>query len=106
MCGCPLSTPYWGPALQPGMCPDWESNLRLFGSQTGAQSTEPRQPGLIQLSLVRMIHQLMRTFVSWGWVLFLKHPSGVSNLQPTGHMQPRMAVNVAQPLIINLLKTF
>ena len=27
------------------MCPDWESNLRPFGSQVGAQSTEPHQPG-------------------------------------------------------------
>ena len=31
----------------PGMCPDWESNWRPFGSQAGAQSTEPHQPGLI-----------------------------------------------------------
>ena len=30
----------------PGMCPDWELNsLEPFGSQTGAQSTEPHQPG-------------------------------------------------------------
>ena len=26
MCGCNLHAPYWGPGLQPGMCPDWESN--------------------------------------------------------------------------------
>ena len=25
----------------PGMCPDWESNWGPFGSQAGAQSTEP-----------------------------------------------------------------
>ena len=31
--------------------------------------------------------------------------SGVSNLWPVGHMQPRMAVNAAQHKIINLLKT-
>ena len=29
-----------------GMRPDWESNQRPFGSQAGAQSTEPHQPGL------------------------------------------------------------
>ena len=29
-----------------GMCPDWESNRRPFASQSGAQSTEPHQPGL------------------------------------------------------------
>ena len=32
-------------ARNPGMCPDWESNRRPFGSQSGAQSTELRQPG-------------------------------------------------------------
>ena len=32
-------------AHNPGMCPDWEWNRRPFGSQAGAQSTEPHQPG-------------------------------------------------------------
>ena len=32
-------------AHNPGMCPDWESNQQPFGSQAGAQSTEPHQPG-------------------------------------------------------------
>ena len=32
-------------APNPGMCPDWESNWRPFGSQAGAQSIEPHQPG-------------------------------------------------------------
>ena len=32
-------------AHSPGMCPDWESNQQSFGSQAGAQSTEPHQPG-------------------------------------------------------------
>ena len=31
--------------------------------------------------------------------------AGVSNLQPTDHLQPRVAMNVAQHNIINLLKT-
>ena len=35
-----------GLARNPGMCPDWESNQRPFGSQAGNQSTEPHQPGL------------------------------------------------------------
>ena len=30
----------------PGMCPDQELNQRPFGSQAGAQSTEPHQLGL------------------------------------------------------------
>ena len=33
-------------ASNPGMCPDCESNWRPFGSQAGAQSTEPHWPGL------------------------------------------------------------
>ena len=32
-------------AHNPGMCPDWESNQRPFGSQAGAQSTKQHQPG-------------------------------------------------------------
>ena len=38
-------------AHSPGMCPDWESSQRPFGSQEGAQSTEPRQPGLFLMIL-------------------------------------------------------
>ena len=33
-------------ACNPGMCPDWESNQRPFGSQAGAQTAEPHQPWL------------------------------------------------------------
>ena len=32
-------------ACNPGMRPDWELNQQPFGSQAGAQFTEPRQPG-------------------------------------------------------------
>ena len=32
-------------ACNPGMCPDWELNQKLSGSQAGAQSTESHQPG-------------------------------------------------------------
>ena len=32
-------------ACNPGMCPDWESNWRPFGSQACTQSTEPYQLG-------------------------------------------------------------
>ena len=46
MCGCLLSTTYWGPSPQPGVCPDWESHWGPFGSQADTQSTEPHQPGL------------------------------------------------------------
>ena len=44
MCGCLTCTPYWWPGLQPRHSP-WELNQQPFGLQTGAQSTEPHQPG-------------------------------------------------------------
>ena len=34
-------------ASNPGKCPDWELNRWSFSLQAGAQSTEPRQPGLV-----------------------------------------------------------
>ena len=34
------------------------------------------------------------------------NPAGVSNPWPMGHMWPRMAMNMAQHKIVNLLKTF
>ena len=37
-------------ACNPGMCPDWEVNQRLFASQSGPQFTEPHQPGCNQIS--------------------------------------------------------
>ena len=40
------TTPAGDLACNPGMCPDWESNWRPFGSQVGSQSTEPHQSGL------------------------------------------------------------
>ena len=33
-------------ACNPGMCPDWELNWQLFGSQACTQSAELHQPGL------------------------------------------------------------
>ena len=55
----PLHVPPTGDlAHNPGMCPDWESNWRPFGSQVGTQSTEPRQPGLI-------ISSFAIVFTSW-----------------------------------------
>ena len=46
MDGLPLICTLAGTTHSPGMCPDWESNQRPFGSQASAQSTEPHQPGL------------------------------------------------------------
>ena len=33
-------------ACNPGMCPNWESKQRPFGSQAGTGATKPHQPGL------------------------------------------------------------
>ena len=44
--GCRSHTPGWDLGHNPGKCPDWEWDWQHFGSQTGAQSTEPHQPGL------------------------------------------------------------
>ena len=47
-CVAAFHTPLAGDlACNPGMCPNWESNLRPFGSQACAQSTELHQPGLL-----------------------------------------------------------
>ena len=35
----------WDLARNPGMCPDWESNQKPFGSQASTQSTELHQQG-------------------------------------------------------------
>ena len=51
MCGCLSYVPPGDLYHNPGMCPDWESNLKPTGSQAGTQSTEPHQPGLELLSL-------------------------------------------------------
>ena len=40
-------------ACNPGTCPDWESNQRAFGSQVGAQSTGPHQPGQARCLFIR-----------------------------------------------------
>ena len=39
---------YGNLACNPGVCPDWESNQRSFGSQASTQFTEPHQPGHIR----------------------------------------------------------
>ena len=41
-------------AHNPGVCPDWESNQRPFGSQAGTQSSEPHQSGH-EIKLLKML---------------------------------------------------
>ena len=45
--GCLQCAPYWGPGLQPRLCPDWELNGQPFGLQATTQYTELHQPGLL-----------------------------------------------------------
>ena len=45
MCAYLSSAPYGDPAHNPGTCPDWELNQRLFGPKASAQSTDLHQPG-------------------------------------------------------------
>ena len=49
MCGCLSLAPCWDVAHNPGMCSAWELNQWPFGSQAGTQSTEPHQPGLLEM---------------------------------------------------------
>ena len=45
----PLTCPSPGNLVcHPGMCPDWELNQQPFALQSGAQSTEPHQPGPVK----------------------------------------------------------
>ena len=59
------------------MCPDWESNYRLLGSQAGTQSTEPHQPGR-------------------GCVFLIKSPDDSDDLAGAGNAAPEwLASDVA-----------
>ena len=81
VCGCLSCTPHWGPPCNPGTCCDWELNQQPFGSQAGAQSTEPHQPGpnLYTLSMYSLLHvsyssmKLLKFFKGSG--LAKNHPS-------------------------------
>ena len=60
-------------ACNPGLCPDWESNLRPYRSQAGSQPSEatPARAGLLFYELVRACesragaHPKQR--MSWGF---------------------------------------
>ena len=67
----------------PGMCPDWVSNQQTFGSQAGAQSTEPHQSGLFCFLNAPSVNPREFSFtlsllivISWLLVLFLKILNG------------------------------
>ena len=54
-------------ASDPGMCPEWESNWRPFGSQAGTQSTEPHQPGLSSITFLKRRETGTRTGRAAPW---------------------------------------
>ena len=60
-------------AQNPGMCLDWESNQRPFGSQVHAQSTEPHQPDLVYFFLEREKERKRNIDVSEKYRLVASH---------------------------------
>ena len=58
-------------ARNPGMCPDWESNQRPFGSQAGNQSIEPHQSGLSTILLLVLLIIATLTGVRWYLIVVL-----------------------------------
>ena len=66
MRGCLLCALSGNLACIPGMCPDWESNQRSFGSQASAQSTEAHQPGL-NVSLDREANNMLFNYILIVW---------------------------------------
>ena len=65
MCGCLSHSPILGDlARNPGMCSNWESNQRPFGSQAGAQSTQPHQAGHSASFLTTSVEGRVTEFVA------------------------------------------
>ena len=69
--------PTGDPVEDPGMCPDWESNWRLSGSQAHAQSTEPHQPGCIHIFFKKMSTHLLFFFLEFIGVRLVKNDTDV-----------------------------
>ena len=66
--GCLSRAPNQGPGPHnPGMCPDWESNLQPFGPQASTQSTEPHQPGHFYLNIYFIILKVSHLNHSCNW---------------------------------------
>ena len=81
------TSPTGDPARNPGMCPDWESNWRHFGLQTGTQSTEPHQPELFGFCMV-CIHLFSQETVGEPIVYRRRRKSLFSLLTPYLHSDP------------------
>ena len=57
-------------ACNPGICADWESNQRPFGSQAGTQSPEPHQPGQGRVFFICLLYDM--SFMSRDFSKILK----------------------------------
>ena len=61
-------------AHNPGMCPEGELNWRHFGSQAGAHSAEPHQPGHFAVFHIKFlkssVYFVFAAQFSTGWFLF------------------------------------
>ena len=75
----PHTTPTGDLVCNPGMCPDWESNRRPFGSQAGTHSTEPHQPGplsffclVIKIFKITCIISIVFPLYNMPWMLYSK----------------------------------
>ena len=56
----------------PGICPDWESNLTVFGSQASTQSTVPHQLGLLLVIRVYWPSTLLVGYISPAVIFVLR----------------------------------
>ena len=91
------------------MCPDWESSKRPFGSQAGAQSTDPHQPGQSLVFLDAQTEKLshrhkMRTLgtgfykVRMTGLLIVLSPTPCAYGEPSGRSSVCF-VGTSQPLL-------
>ena len=73
MCGCLSCFPYWGPGLQPDLCPNQDLYWWPFSFQAGTQSTEPCQPGCNWVLIVVVLF-FGQSFPQAGWWEPLRPP--------------------------------
>ena len=81
-------------AHNPGMCPNWELNRRSFGLQTGAQSTEPHQPGTFPSNFDLQLDESLAAEPTdtEGWLYFIDELLG--SFQYEGVIVIRAAKNI------------
>ena len=93
--------PTGGLAHNPGMCPDWESNQRPFGSQAGTQPTEPHQPGKILIIFRERGREGERKGERHQCV---RKTSITSSMTPTGHLAHKLVDSCMGPVWGSILQ--